>query len=78
MKNPFTIHPHSVGETYIQHFLIAWKGAYRLGMSALIFIFHAIFPFIPVPKPFDLTSTSDWLNSIRSKRENENSTTKHL
>lgn len=69
MSNPFTKHPHSVGETYLQHLLIAWKGTYRLGISAVIFFFHAIFPFLPIPKPFDLTSTSDWLNSIRAGRE---------
>jgi hypothetical protein len=44
------------------------KGTYRFGTSAIIFFIHAIFPFIPIPKPFDLVSTSDWLNSIREKR----------
>lgn len=65
----FTAHPKSVGETYWQHFKIAMKGVYRLGGSAIIFFIHAVFPFIPVPKPFDLTSTSDWLNDIRKSRE---------
>jgi len=45
------------------------KGTYRFGTSAIIFFIHAVFPFIPVPKPFDLVSTSDWLNSIREKRD---------
>ena len=75
--NPFTKHPHSVGETYVEHLLIAWKGTYRLGTSAAIYFFHAVFPFLPIPKPFDLESTSDWLNSIRSKREHDNTTSKN-
>lgn len=69
MKNPFTQHPNSVGETYFEHMLIALKGAYRLGMSSFLFVFHSFFTFIPVPKPYDLDSTSDWLNSIREKRQ---------
>jgi len=68
MMNPFTKHPNSVGETYWTHFKIAMKGVYRFGTSAIIFFIHAFFPFIPIPKPFDLVSTSDWLNSIREKR----------
>ena len=69
MKNAFTAHPRSVGETYLEHMTIALKGSYRLGMSAVLFAFHAVFTFVPVPKPFDLETTSDWLNSIRAKRE---------
>lgn len=69
MKNLFTKHPNSVGETYWQHLKIALKGTVRLGISAIIFLVHAIFPFIPVPKPYDLVSLSDWLNDIRKSRE---------
>jgi len=69
MMNLFTKQPNSVGETYWQHLKVAMKGAYRLGGSATIFCVHAIFPFVPVPKPFDLVSTSDWLNEIRKGRE---------
>ena len=71
MNNPFTKHPHSVGETYFEHMWIAWKGAARLGTSAALFVFHSFVTFIPVPKPYDLDSISDWLNSIREKRKNE-------
>lgn len=71
MKNPFTQHPHSVGESYTEHMKIALKGAYRLGMSSVLFVFHSVFTFIPVPKPYDLDSVSDWLNSIREKRKND-------
>jgi hypothetical protein len=69
VNNVFTKHPHSVGETYIEHGLIALYGAYRLAMSAALFVFHAVFTFIPVPKPYDLQSTTDWLNSICNKRK---------
>lgn len=46
MKNIFTKHPNSVGESYLQHFGKA------LGFSALLFslsfkaLVHAIFPFL--------------------------------
>ena len=69
MQNPFTQHPNSVGETYIEHMKIALYGAFRLGVSSVCFVFHSVFTFIPVPKPFDLDSTTDWLNSIREKRK---------
>ena len=69
--NPFTKHPHSVGETYFEHMFIAWKGAQRVGTAAALYVFHSVFTFIPVPKPYDLDSVSDWLNSIREKRKND-------
>jgi hypothetical protein len=46
MKNPFTVHPHSVGETYFQHFCFASKAGARLFITGLALITHSIFPFI--------------------------------
>ncbi len=46
MKNPFTEHPHSVDETYLEHMWCAVKffcTLLRLSLSALI---HSVFPFL--------------------------------
>ena len=45
MHNPFTKHPHSVGETYFEHMRCALsysKNLFKLSFTALI---HSIFPF---------------------------------
>ena len=45
MHNPFTKHPHKVGETYFQHMWNALKYSIRLEILALYVFIHAIFPF---------------------------------
>ena len=60
MKNPFTKHPHSVGETYFEHMKCAMKfhcSLLRLSFAALI---HAIFPFC-----FE-TTASDGIKELNS------------
>jgi hypothetical protein len=45
MDNPFTKHPHSVGETYFEHMTCALsysKNLFKLSFTALV---HSIFPF---------------------------------
>ena len=69
VRNPFTKHPKSVGETYLQHLKIAILGSLRLGTSSMLFAIHGVFTFLPVPKPFDLESTTKWLNDIEGKRK---------
>ena len=44
--NPFTKHPHSVGETYLEHFLIAVGVARQLLLAALAALIHALLPFL--------------------------------
>lgn len=45
-NNPFTRHPHEVGETYAQHFgQASWYGA-RLIVGGLACFVHAVFPFL--------------------------------
>lgn len=46
MHNPFTAHPHTVGESYWQHFGFAMRVAslaLSAGMAAMV---HAVFPFV--------------------------------
>jgi hypothetical protein len=46
MKNIFTAHPNSIGETYLQHLKFASQfGGYML-LAGCACTIHAIFPFI--------------------------------
>jgi hypothetical protein len=46
MKNIFTEHPNSVGESYFKHMLFAIKVGLKLILWGFAAIFHAIFPFV--------------------------------
>lgn len=45
MKNVFTEHPHSIGESYFQHLFFALKFGSTMVLGGLACIVHAIFPF---------------------------------
>ena len=45
MKNIFTNHPKSVGESYLQHFLFALNVGLRLILWGIIALIHGLFPF---------------------------------
>lgn len=46
MENPFTAHPHSLGETYLEHARIASGSGLRMVLAGLACIIHSVFPFI--------------------------------
>ena len=46
VNNPFTRHPHSVGETYLQHMKKAMKYGLRIQLVSLMIFIHATFPFL--------------------------------
>ena len=46
MANIFTKHPKEVGESYLQHLLVALKYSFTLFLLFLITFIHSIFPFI--------------------------------
>lgn len=46
MKNIFTEHPKSVGESYVYHMFFAFKVGLKLIIWGFAAIFHAIFPFV--------------------------------
>tara|TARA_R110000824_G_scaffold270_1_gene1425 strand:+ start:665 stop:880 length:216 start_codon:yes stop_codon:yes gene_type:complete len=46
MYNPFTKHPHSVGETYFEHMRKAVSYGLRIQLISLIVFIHATFPFL--------------------------------
>ena len=46
MPNPFTAHPHTVGETYWQHFGFAMQVAGSALAAGVAAALHAVFPFL--------------------------------
>ena len=69
MRNPFTKHPKSVNETYLQHMWQAIKFSVRLEWLAFCVFIHAIFPF------WCETTASDGvkeLNDYMQKRREKN------
>ena len=46
MKNIFTDHPNSVGESYFKYMLFAIKVGLKLILWGFAAIFHGIFPFV--------------------------------
>ncbi|MEO8676041.1 MAG: DUF6356 family protein [Casimicrobiaceae bacterium] len=46
MTNPFTAHPASVGETYVQHLRFALRFGASMTLGGIAAIVHAIFPFL--------------------------------
>jgi hypothetical protein len=46
MKNIFTSHPQSVGESYFQHFKFASYAGMQMLLGGFACLIHAIFPFV--------------------------------
>ncbi|HEY9554485.1 DUF6356 family protein [Allosphingosinicella sp.] len=44
--NPFTNHPHEVGESYGEHLAHAGQSGLRLVGSGIACLIHAVFPFL--------------------------------
>jgi hypothetical protein len=44
--NPFTRHPHEVGESYPEHFGMAARFGVRMIFGGLACLVHAVFPFL--------------------------------
>jgi uncharacterized protein DUF6356 len=63
MRNPFTAHPASVGETYGRHFRFALAFGARMTLGGLAAAVHAIFPFLFI------TTASRALEELNAMRE---------
>ena len=59
MRNPFTTHPASVGETYAQHFVFAFKFGATMAVGGLAAMVHAFFP--------TASRKLDHLNALRAR-----------
>ncbi|OGT35355.1 MAG: hypothetical protein A3F11_01790 [Gammaproteobacteria bacterium RIFCSPHIGHO2_12_FULL_37_14] len=66
MKNMFTEHLHSIGETYFQHFKFALKFGICMLIGGMACIIHAIFPFLfeNLGSDYLLKMTTDFVNRL--------------
>jgi hypothetical protein len=46
VKNPFTAHPNSVGEGYLEHGLFACRYGMKMTAGGLAALLHGVFPFL--------------------------------
>ena len=46
MRNPFTAHPHAVGETYLEHGVFACRYGVKMTLGGLAAVLHGLFPFL--------------------------------
>jgi len=46
MRNPFTDHPNTVGETYGEHAVFAARYGFKMTLGGLAAIVHGLFPFL--------------------------------
>ena len=46
MRNPFTAHPHSVGETYLGHGVFACRYGAKMAAGGIAALLHGILPFL--------------------------------
>jgi len=46
VRNPFTAHPHSVGESYLEHGLFACRYGAKMTAGGLADLLHGVFPFL--------------------------------
>ena len=46
MHNPFTAHPHEVGESYLEHATFACRYGARMTLGGLAAFLHGLFPFM--------------------------------
>ena len=46
MRNPFTAHPHDVGESYVEHGLFACRYGVKMTAGGIAAFLHGLFPFL--------------------------------
>ena len=46
MRNPFTAHPHEVGETYFEHCAFACRYGIKMTLGGLAAFVHGLLPFV--------------------------------
>lgn len=68
MLSLFTKHPHSVGETYVEHARFAFGTGIRMVFAGFACIIHGIFPFLFVKTgSTTITSLHEGLSKRTSK-----------
>ena len=46
MRNPFTAHPHDVGESYLEHGLFACRYGVKMTAGGIAAFIHGLLPFL--------------------------------
>ena len=46
MRNPFTAHPHDVGETYLEHAAFACRYGAKMTLGGIAAVVHGLAPFL--------------------------------
>ena len=46
MRNPFTAHPHDVGETYLEHGAFACRYGAKMTLGGVAAFIHGLLPFL--------------------------------
>ena len=68
MSNPFTAHPHALGETYLQHSCVASSVGLKLIVAGLACLVHAALPFLFVTTGSrTILGLAEWISA--SKRQ---------
>ena len=62
IKNLFTEHPNSLGESYLEHLGQAARLACKCQLAAATQLLHALFPFISPPFNTDVCSMINYLH----------------
>jgi hypothetical protein len=62
--NPFTAHPASVGETYLEHLRFATGFGVRMTLGGVAAVVHAVFPFLFITTA---SRALDELNALRAR-----------
>ncbi len=46
MRNPFTAHPHDVGESYLEHCAFACRYGAKMALGGIAAFVHGMLPFL--------------------------------
>ncbi|MHA1808435.1 MAG: DUF6356 family protein [Candidatus Thorarchaeota archaeon] len=73
LKDLFTKHPKSVGETYWQHFAVATRISARCLCASLFQAVHALLPFVSPPEKLGADSMKEFFEGVSpSNRKKKN------
>jgi hypothetical protein len=70
--NIFTRHPHSVGETYLQHLKETLKISAKHLVASVLQLIHGVFPFVYPPMGADVESMIKFLSDKKPESRKKN------
>lgn len=70
MSNPFTQHPHSIGQSYLRHMFNALRYSFTLIFSGILCFIHALLPFLCVKVASDnVFKLAEEFKEVKKKAE---------